>query len=338
MAVKIEKFTSEDRGRGYRTVTRVKVGELVLKAQPFVHVLCNTERGNRCDFCLRSTESLLRCSSCKFSRYCNVKCQRSAWTCHKAECKSLKKVSPRIPPGSVRLMSRILYKLKDKSCESQTITEFMSLQSHDTALTPEKKEQFSQLLFVLNQYVDEGTLPNDVSDLLCIFGRMTSNSFSVCDSEMKPIGVGIYPSASLLNHSCDPNCVAVFNGTDLCIRAVKPISVGDECVISYIEMMSTTSERREHLQDQYYFQCVCHACKDIDKDNLKQSIQCHTGGCNEPIVMKNNGFAACSKCGHQYDKTHHQIVSQSVNVVKQALLKIEDAKKQQNILFSVFSA
>lgn len=38
---------------------------------------------------------------------------------------------------------------------------------------------------------------------------------------MMSIGAGIYLGASIIDHSCNPNAVAVFEGTTLYIRALK---------------------------------------------------------------------------------------------------------------------
>ena len=43
------------------------------------------------------------------------------------------------------------------------------------------------------------------------------------DDDMNCTGTGIYLNASRLNHSCEPNAVAVFEGTTLRIRAIKDI-------------------------------------------------------------------------------------------------------------------
>ena len=36
--------------------------------------------------------------------------------------------------------------------------------------------------------------------------RLSVNSHTVTDAELRPVGAGIYPLAALANHSCDPNC------------------------------------------------------------------------------------------------------------------------------------
>lgn len=40
------------------------------------------------------------------------------------------------------------------------------------------------------------------------------------------------PSMSLLNNSCDPNCVIVFEGPQLHLRSIQEIQIGEEVIIN----------------------------------------------------------------------------------------------------------
>ncbi|EFB22882.1 hypothetical protein PANDA_013199 [Ailuropoda melanoleuca] len=62
----------------------------------------------------------------------------------------------------------------------------------------------------------------------CCSSQVICNAFTICNAEMQEVGVGLYPSMSLLNHSCDPNCSIVFNGPHLLLRAVRDIEAGEE--------------------------------------------------------------------------------------------------------------
>uniref|UniRef100_A0A8C5MT75 [histone H3]-lysine(4) N-trimethyltransferase n=1 Tax=Leptobrachium leishanense TaxID=445787 RepID=A0A8C5MT75_9ANUR len=105
-----------------------------------------------------------------------------------------------------------------------------------------------------------------ILDILCLFLQVTCNSFTISDGEMQDVGVGLYPSMSLLNHSCDPNCVIVFEGKCLHLRTVKEIPKGEELTISYIDVMMPTRQRQNQLKRQYCFTCDCHRCLTGDKD------------------------------------------------------------------------
>lgn len=52
---------------------------------------------------------------------------------------------------------------------------------------------------------------------------MCINSFNICNQDFQCIGTGIYLAASILDHSCEPNAVAIFEGTTLNIRTTKPL-------------------------------------------------------------------------------------------------------------------
>ncbi|KAJ8288682.1 hypothetical protein COCON_G00013410 [Conger conger] len=97
-------------------------------------------------------------------------------------------------------------------------------------------------------------------------GHVTCNCFSISDGELQEVGVGLYPSVSLLNHACGPNCVMVFEGGTLRLRAVRDIRPLEELTISYTDVMTPSQERRKRLQEQYYFLCECDRCTNTDKD------------------------------------------------------------------------
>lgn len=56
---------------------------------------------------------------------------------------------------------------------------------------------------------------------------MCVNGFNILDPEMMSIGTGIYLGCSVIDHSCDPNAVAVFEGITIHIRALKDMPVLD---------------------------------------------------------------------------------------------------------------
>ncbi|XP_037549529.1 histone-lysine N-methyltransferase SMYD3 [Nematolebias whitei] len=101
--------------------------------------------------------------------------------------------------------------------------------------------------------------------------HVTCNCFTISDGELQEIGVGLYPSLSLLNHDCRPNCVMVFEGTKIQLRAVQDVNPGDELTISYTETLSLTEDRQKQLDDQYHFICHCQRCESPEKDGLMLS-------------------------------------------------------------------
>ncbi|NWT36821.1 SMYD3 methyltransferase, partial [Rissa tridactyla] len=108
-----------------------------------------------------------------------------------------------------------------------------------------------------------------------LFLQVTCNCFTISNGEMQDVGVGLYPSMSLLNHSCDPNCVIVFEGYQLLLHSVREIQIGEELTVSYIESLMPTSERQKQLMRQYCFECDCLLCQNQEKDAEKLAGEEH---------------------------------------------------------------
>lgn len=83
----------------------------VLKQQPFAAVLYDDHVCQRCDLCFALSDKLMRCSRSKFAHYCSVAHQRAAWKVYyKKETEALLSCAPNIPPATVRLAARVLWR------------------------------------------------------------------------------------------------------------------------------------------------------------------------------------------------------------------------------------
>ncbi|KAK2920352.1 hypothetical protein Q8A73_002556 [Channa argus] len=279
MAPKLERFVSPGKGNGLRATAGIRRGELVLSAEPLACCVSNKVSRDVCHHCFTRRETLLRCSQCKMARYCNVTCQKQAWSGHKRECKCLQSILPRIPTDSVRLTARLIFALLNPSKGSSE--ELYTLEEHESnlsSMSEQKKQGLSQLASMLELYVQQeapnlaqemtSALPPSCRDPLSLIAKVTCNCFTISDGELQETGVGLYPSLSLLNHDCRPNCVMVFEGTKLQLRAVRDINPAEELTISYIETLSLTEDRQRQLEDQYHFTCHCQRCDSRDKDEL----------------------------------------------------------------------
>uniref|UniRef100_A0A672GH76 [histone H3]-lysine(4) N-trimethyltransferase n=1 Tax=Salarias fasciatus TaxID=181472 RepID=A0A672GH76_SALFA len=279
MALKFERFVSPGKGNGVRATAGIRRGELVTSVEPLASCVSLKRSREVCQQCFARRETLLRCSQCKMARYCNVTCQSRAWPGHKRECKCLRGLLPRVPTDSVRLAASLIFALSSPSGSSSE--ELYSLEEHEShlnSMSEQKKEGLSQLASMLELFLhQEGpnlaeelktALPPSCRDFLCLIAKITCNCFTISDGELHEIGVGLYPSLSLLNHDCRPNCVMVFEGAKLQLRAVQDISAEEELTISYIETLSLTEERQKQLADQYHFNCQCRRCQTHDKDEL----------------------------------------------------------------------
>ena len=68
-----------------------------------------------------------------------------------------------------------------------------------------------------------------------VFCLLELNAFGISDKTLLRAGTGLYWPTNLLNHSCRPNCVAVFSGRRQFIVPCRAIAAGEELTISYID-------------------------------------------------------------------------------------------------------
>jgi import receptor subunit TOM20 len=90
-------------------------------------------------------------------------------------------------------------------------------------------------------------------------------------------GVAMYVLSSHMNHSCAPNVAVSFaypkprqmklnnaaktmGSPSLVVKALKPITDGEELVTSYVPLSEMTREERQTLLDPWKFKCGCDAC------------------------------------------------------------------------------
>lgn len=70
---------------------------------------------------------------------------------------------------------------------------------------------------------------DDVRQIALLIARFACNNHTVCDDELRPVGVGLYPLGALINHHCRPNCVQTFTGRSIVFRWVLPPGLDSLC-------------------------------------------------------------------------------------------------------------
>ena len=104
--------------------------------------------------------------------------------------------------------------------------------------------------------------------------------------------------ASILDHSCTPNCVAIFNGRQLQVMAMQRILPGlitTTATISYISPMEDTQTREQQQRRIWHFSCSCSLCTSEQGnlvDRQKHSLACSSEGCEggRPILLEGEEF------------------------------------------------
>ena len=76
------------------------------------------------------------------------------------------------------------------------------------------------------------------------------------------LGLALYNTVCLVNHSCTPNSDVIFYGNTAVLRAVQEIRLGDEINIEYGPTFynEEKNNRINKLLSTYYFNCTCEAC------------------------------------------------------------------------------
>ena len=99
--------------------------------------------------------------------------------------------------------------------------------------------------------------------------------------------------ASILDHSCTPNCAAIFNGSKVQVVAMEripPGSIATSATISYISPMEDTQTRKRQQRRIWHFSCTCTLCSEEGKqvDRQKHSLVCRREGCfgGRPIILE----------------------------------------------------
>ncbi|KNC82544.1 hypothetical protein SARC_05171 [Sphaeroforma arctica JP610] len=152
---------------------------------------------------------------------------------------------------------------------------------------------------VRNTYEDQGVpLPNCVRNLIDDEYQSNEEGLNGTDAltrmllalQFNGFASGLYLHLSIVNHSCNPNCVKT-SGLQLPednasawgyseIRAARDIRKGEELVISYLQPQEQSTPRRQkQLRHAFHFECVCDWCLPCAcPDDLDYHTLIHTQG------------------------------------------------------------
>ncbi|KAK2175698.1 hypothetical protein NP493_710g01020 [Ridgeia piscesae] len=109
------------------------------------------------------------------------------------------------------------------------------------------------------------------------------------------IGLALYATAALVNHSCNPAMEVIFYGDACAMRATCNTASSDELTIDYgyLYYSTTREERHKFLSEQYFFECLCDAC--VNNWGVKSALP---GGSIPPLK--------CVRCQHRLSLTQRE--------------------------------
>lgn len=118
---------------------------------------------------------------------------------------------------------------------------------------------------------------------------------SLTEMREKPIGIGVYPTISLLNHSCSPNILSIFHRNKFIARAATSLECGTEISYCYGPSVNRMSkkDRQKRLKEQYFFTCNCESCQN-NRENEARALFCPN--CEGPVIYNQDLTHECQNC------------------------------------------
>lgn len=296
------------KGRGLVATHSFLPGEVIICQEPYASTPNKISVGSSCDRCF-SPGNLRKCSVCRVAWYCGSGCQKEEWKLHQLECQAIAALTEdrkKMLTPTIRLMVRLILRRKlqnDKAIPSSGTDNYNivdALESHISEVDQNQLVLYAQMANLVQLILPSFEL--DLKEITHTFSKFACNAHTICDPELRPLGTGLYPVISIINHSCVPNAVLVFEGRTAYVRALQPISKNTEVSISYIETAAATMKRQNDLK-QYFFICICARCvKDSEEDALLEGHRCKDQKCDGFLLPDSGKKAyACQKCSISRD-------------------------------------
>jgi hypothetical protein len=165
------------------------------------------------------------------------------------------------------LTIRFMNKLR----ESPSYEKYLS-RYNDRQMTENYRQEIEMIIPAISQFYQGEAQTIQIRRSIDFVLR---NAFTITTFELHPIGLGLYGKASTFNHSCEPNVHHHFNQVtgEVTFRTIRPVCVGEELCIAYIDVGQPTFYRRKELREKYQFHCMCAKCCRADPFDHWQCIQ-----------------------------------------------------------------
>lgn len=326
---------SPDFGRFVTASRDLLVGEFLLVEKPYVSVLDRKYYESRCFHCFIPADVPVPCTGCARVRYCSEACRKASWDAyHARECRFLPVLlasgTGNLSLLTVRLMLvtglRRIMKHNAKPNTGSVFTDargtyrggyssLYNLVAQTELRSPNTLLQYTILALFIVETLRKMKFFDDVSAfdgqhvrvggaVLRFLQIISCNGVEVTQLHVQPqilkstperIGLALYPTASLVNHSCNPAMEVVFYGDACAMRATRNVESSDELTIDYGFLYYATprEERHKFLSEQYFFDCSCCAC--VNKWGVKSTLP----SCSIPPLK-------CIRCQHRLSLTQRQ--------------------------------
>ncbi|ESO83273.1 hypothetical protein LOTGIDRAFT_169490 [Lottia gigantea] len=174
-----------------------------------------------------------------------------------------------------------------------------------------------------------GLLLRHIEQLVCNAHAITEvqctdtiNDSMILDTSQVRIATAIYPTASLMNHSCDPTIISSFHGDTLIVKSVKKVLEGEEIYNCYgpHHKRMVRKRRQEVLENQYFFHCKCPPCCEERAGDIKFNAAI----CNSctGIIDTTSELPQCLDCGQTEDTASKEIRQQIEGLLHQGVTSL----------------
>jgi SET and MYND domain-containing protein len=212
----------KQKGRHLVATTKTEQGTPLLSNYPTAHLLLTSHWGTKCLYCFKSHGNevkLSKCSKCHEASYCSRDCQLKDWPQHKLECSKLKYIWGQF---NSQLLDEMLILMRQISVEksmtpdctveenpstSKQVTKCGLSHLHGLYSQPNLSQYqqdfyYKQIIKVVVNYTKKTE-----TEVIKLLNQFHCNNFGIMDDLMNCIGMGVYPSIAILNHSCRPNTI-----------------------------------------------------------------------------------------------------------------------------------
>ncbi|XP_068236216.1 SET and MYND domain-containing protein 4-like [Palaemon carinicauda] len=186
------------------------------------------------------------------------------------------------------------------------------------------------VLFI-GQFLYSNLMKNSCNGFGVIHFKCSLSPFQI---DKENIGAAIYPTNSLINHSCNPSALPYFYGRHVVLRAARPIMEGEEITIGYCRgsYLQPLENRQIYLDNVYQFECACEACDENwpTYGELPGELEVKCAVCSRGV---SEGTLICYLCGFDYTgKSEDEEDRKIVKTWKEALKEVKTANDSiQNI-------
>jgi len=229
----------------------------------------------QCKVCGCSPAKL--CSGCGQAYYCGVQCQKIERNLHKVQCFPVRveQVEGRgrgiVATRDIKQGQVVMQDCAILTAERGTVTEpdnWASLAAAVAKLTRADQDKF----YALQPRQGLGLVGGELLNVQIFTNNGIALAAPGIDSRL-----GIFPSLSLINHSCSPNAKwsQVKGNREMKeVRAVTMIRKGEEVTCSYfgdaLEMTFASRLQRREFLESWSFECICQICA-LDGELLEKN-------------------------------------------------------------------